>query len=344
MSETVPVPEPPGLPIIGWNVSAIDPTSPLKSLKSLASQYGEIYRLHLPPGPLVVCSSHALVDELCDEKRFIKIPDSALREIRHAVHDGLFTAFIDEENWGIAHRVLVPAFGPVSIRGMFDEMRDIASQLAMKWARYGPNTPINVSEDFTRLALDTLALCSMDYRFNSFYKEEMHPFVEAMGSFLVESGNRSRRPALASWFYSRENQQYADDIETLRQTADEVLQYRKAHPSDRKDLLNAMLKGVDPKTGKKMTDQSITDNLITFLIAGHETTSGLLSFTFACLLKHPEYYRRAQQEVDEVIGKSQITIDHLNKLPFITAVRLPAAPRYPGAAIPLTKDSACASP
>lgn len=319
MSETVPVPEPPGLPIIGWNVSAIDPTSPLKSLKSLASQYGEIYRLHLPPGPLVVCSSHALVDELCDEKRFIKIPDSALREIRHAVHDGLFTAFIDEENWGIAHRVLVPAFGPVSIRGMFDEMRDIASQLAMKWARYGPNTPINVSEDFTRLALDTLALCSMDYRFNSFYKEEMHPFIEAMGSFLVESGNRSRRPALASWFYSRENQQYANDIEMLRQTADEVLQYRKAHPSDRKDLLNAMLNGVDPKTGKKMTDQSITDNLITFLIAGHETTSGLLSFTFACLLKHPEYYRRAQQEVDEVIGKGQITIDHLNKLPFITA-------------------------
>ncbi|KAK8007446.1 kinase-like domain-containing protein [Apiospora arundinis] len=320
MSESTPIPEPPGLPILGWNVSEIDPRCPLKSLKSLADKYGEIYRLNLPTGPLVVLCSHQLVDEACDEKRFIKLPDSALKEIRDAVHDGLFTAFIDEENWGIAHRVLVPAFGPVSIRGMFDEMRDIAGQLAMKWARYGSNTPIMVTDDFTRLALDTLALCSMDYRFNSFYKPEMHPFVEAMGDFLVEAGNRSRRPAVASWFYSKENQKYFEDIETLRKTADEVLQERKKNPSDRKDLMGAMLNGVDSRTGKKMTDQSITDNLITFLIAGHETTSGLLSFTFAQLLRHPEVYRKAQEEVDKVVGTGQITVDHLSKLPYVNAI------------------------
>ncbi|KAK6851876.1 cytochrome P450 [Apiospora arundinis] len=304
MSESTPIPEPPGLPILGWNVSEIDPRCPLKSLKSLADKYGEIYRLNLPTGPLVVLCSHQLVDEACDEKRFIKLPDSALKEIRDAVHDGLFTAFIDEENWGIAHRVLVPAFGPVSIRGMFDEMRDIAGQLAMKWARYGSNTPIMVTDDFTRLALDTLALCSMDYRFNSFYKPEMHPFVEAMGDFLVEAGNRSRRPAVASWFYSKENQKYFEDIETLRKTADEVLQERKKNPSDRKDLMGAMLNGVDSRTGKKMTDQSITDNLITFLIAGHETT----------------IYRKAQEEVDKVVGTGQITVDHLSKLPYVNAI------------------------
>lgn len=60
--------------------------------------------------------------------------------------------------------------------------------------------------------------------------------------------------------------------------------------------------------------------MITFLIAGHETTSGLLSFTFFYLLKHPDAYERAQNEVDTVIGKGAITVDHLTKLPYINAV------------------------
>lgn len=212
---------------------------------------------------------------------------------------------------------------------MFDEMHEIATQLSMKWARYGPSNPIDVTEDFTRLALDTLALCSMGYRFNSYYTSELHPFVAAMGDFLTESGNRPNR-TMPTWFYRNEDAKYWEDIEVLRKTSDEVLQERKRNPSNRKDLLGAMLNGVDPKTGQHMTDTSITDNLITFLIAGHETTSGLLSFVFFELLKHPEAYRKAQQEVDTVIGKGPITVEHMSKLPYISAVsqesKIPISP------------------
>ena len=84
--------------------------------------------------------------------------------------------------------------------------------------------------------------------------------------------------------------------------------------------LNAMLNGVDPKTGDKMNDESVIDNLITFLIAGHETTSGMLSFTFYYLLKNPNAYEKAQQEVDDIIGKNPITVEHLSKLPYLNAV------------------------
>ncbi len=194
----------------------------------------------------------------------------------------------------------------MSIHNMFDDMHDIASQLALKWAREGPSKPIVVTDDFTRLALDTLSLCAMNYRFNSFYHDELHPFIRAMGDFLVESGNRSRRPPLPSLLYRAVDQKYQDDIEVLRQTADSVLQARKQQPTDRKDLLSAMLDGVDPKTGQKLSDSSIIDNLITFLIAGHETTSGLLSFAFYNLIKNPESYRKAQNEVDSVVGSGAV--------------------------------------
>ncbi|KAI0479504.1 cytochrome P450 [Xylariaceae sp. FL0804] len=299
-SEAVtPIPEPPGLPFVG-NMNDIDRELPLRSFSALAEKYGEIYRLRLPGRTLVTASSHRLINELCDEKRFVKIPRGALHEVRNCVHDGLFTANPDEPNWGIAHRILMPA-------------------LAMKIARHGSHTPIAATEDFTRLALDTLALCSMGFRFNSYYTNELHPFVSAMGDFLTESGRRPSRP-MPNFFYRAEDAKYEADIEVLQRTASEVLQARKKNPNDKKDLMNAMLNGVDPKTGCKMSDQSIIDNLVTFLIAGHETTSGTLSFAFYELLKNPEAYRKVQQEVDEVVGKGPVKVEHLSKIPYTTAV------------------------
>ncbi|KXJ93884.1 bifunctional unspecific monooxygenase/NADPH--hemo protein reductase [Microdochium bolleyi] len=324
MGEIVPIPEPPGYPIIGV-LADIDREFPLGTWTALADKYGEIYRAKIGPRSVVFCSSFALVDELCDEKRFVKIPMSALQQVRNGVNDGLFTARPDEPAWGIAHRILMPAFGPMGIRNMFDEMHDISTQLCMKFARHGPAHKIQASDDFTRLALDTLALCTMGFRFNSYYTDTMHPFVEAMGDFLKESGKRVQRPPLPNFFFRNEDAKYWEDIELLRNTADKVLQERKEARARgdehvRKDLLTAMLDGVDSRTGQKMSDSSIIDNLVTFLIAGHETTSGLLSFAMYSLLKKPEYYRKAQEEVDRVCGKGPITVDQMTKLPYIEAI------------------------
>lgn len=318
---TAIIPGPPGLPLIG-NVQDIDPENPIRSLSNLTDIYGPCWTFSIAGSPRIVIASQELMNEVSDESRFTKIVSAALKEVRNGAHDGLFTAYGPEEkNWGIAHRILLPAFGPLSIRNMFDEMHDIASQLVMKWARHGPNHKIQVTDDFTRLTLDTIALCAMDYRFNSYYQDSMHPFIQAMADFLKTSGDRARRGAIAqSLFYRQESTKYWADIELLQRTSMEVIQSRKANPTEKKDLMNAMLKGVDPKTGEKMTDESVMDNMITFLIAGHETTSGLLSFAFYYLLKDPESYKKAQDEVDEVIGKSPITVEHLSKLPFLNAV------------------------
>ncbi len=113
----------------------------------------------------------------------------------------------------------------------------------------------------------------MDFRFNSFYHDEMHPFIQALGSYLKESGDRSRRLPLPGLFYKGTDQKYFADIDLIRNTSNEVLQSRKDNPNDRKDLLNAMLNGRDPKTGQGLSDDSIVNNTLTFLIAGHETVS-----------------------------------------------------------------------
>jgi len=146
-------------------------------------------------------------------------------------------------------------------------MKDIANQLILKWARQG-NTRISVTEDFTRLTLDTIALCSMDYRFNSFYQESMHPFVDAMVNVLAESGSRSTRPALLNKMMYKANAKFAEDQKLMERISQEIVDHRRAHPVEKKDILNALIYGVDPKTEKTLRDELIIAQMITFLVAG----------------------------------------------------------------------------
>ncbi|THH18035.1 hypothetical protein EW146_g2890 [Bondarzewia mesenterica] len=299
---TTPILQPPAIPFLG-NITTIEREVPLRSFELLAKQYGEIYRLHILGRDVVVITSYRLVNEVSDEKRFHKTISSALREVRNLVGDGLFTlidkAFPGEPNWAIARapdRLLMPAFGAASIRGMFDDMVDIASQLLLKWERFGPNYVIEPAEDFTRLALDTICLTSMSYRM------------------------RANRPSIIQAMMSGVNAKYQEDVKIMTELADEIVAERKANPIDKNDLLNKMLHGRDPKTGEGLSDRAITNNLLTFLIAGHETTSGTLTFMIYYLLKNPECIRKLREEVDEVVGDQQVQLGDLSKLPYLVAV------------------------
>ncbi|KIW18164.1 hypothetical protein PV08_02452 [Exophiala spinifera] len=328
MAETIPSPK--GWPLIG-NALEVDAEYPMTSLSNLAKRYGEIFKLNLAGRERIFICRRDLFNELMDEKRFEKAVTGSLFYIREAVHDGLFTALPGEHNWAVAHRALMPAFGPLHIHGMFDEMYDIATQLVLKWERFGPQHDIKVTDDFTRLTLDSIALCAMGTRFNSFYTEEMHPFVDAMVAVLVGAGQRARRLPLPSYFFSAADQRFKDNVALLQKVATDLVKQRRENPVDKKDLLNAMLYNKDPKTGESLTEESIANNMITFLIAGHETTSGLLSFVFYELLKNPEAYRKAQEEVDRVVGDGTVEYQHLSQLEYLNAILRETLRLYPPA-------------
>ncbi|KAF2012918.1 hypothetical protein BU24DRAFT_494834 [Aaosphaeria arxii CBS 175.79] len=321
-SKSCSIPQPRGIPFLG-NIAEFKSEDSLQDYDRLFDTHGDIFRLKFPGmGTCVFIGTQQLANEVFDESRFKKSIQADLGEIRHVVNDGLFTADHTEENWGLAHRILRPAFAPNAIQSTFDEMYDVLSQMALKWARHGPENPIHSTDDFTRLTLDTLALCTMGYRFNSFYSEEVHPFVKSMGDALVEAGKRTARPRLATTLFLSAARKFAKDISIMRVTSEELIKSRRAEKSveGRKDLLTAMMDGIDPKTGATLSDAAIVNNLITFLIAGHETTSGTLSFAFYSMLKNPDTYQKAQQEVDKIMGKERVTIDKLSDLKYIPAL------------------------
>ncbi|KAH8818614.1 fatty acid hydroxylase [Flagelloscypha sp. PMI_526] len=321
---TTPIPQPKTIPFLG-NAKDIDSEVPLRSFSLLARQYGEIYHLRFPGLEMNVLNSYRLANEVSDETRFEKRVQGALEQVRELVGDGLFTAHYDshkkEPNWAVAHRVLMPAFGPANIRGMFEDMRDICTQLIQKWTRFGPTANFEASEDFTRLALDTLFLCSMNHRLNSFYSNDPPPFAAAMGDFLTEAGSRSRRPGIVSAMMTGTTAKWFQDKDFMVGLAAKVVAERQATPDVKYgDLLDTMLYSKDPKTGQGLPPDNISRNLVTFMIAGHETTSGTLSFMVYFVLKHPEAMQKLRAEVDSVVGKRPIAYEDLPNLVYLHAV------------------------
>ena len=138
---------------------------------------------------------------------------------------------------------------------MNTEMHDIACQMVSKWARQSPDHVIDPVTSFTQLTLDSIAICALDIRFNSFYRDEPHPFVNAMAFGLAESGRRAFRPAFMNdYLYPASSRKYQESIEIMRATAFQAIKERRNKPTEKNDLLNAMLLGKDSKTGKGMTE------------------------------------------------------------------------------------------
>ncbi|CAF3512298.1 unnamed protein product [Rotaria sp. Silwood1] len=306
---SIPIPQPQERFLIG-NLNELDSDFPLGSFLRLQKLYGDIYCLNILGCRTIIICSQELVNFVCDQSKFDKALSRPIEEIRSVAGDGLFTARTSEPNWKLAHNILVPAFGPQAIRSMFPQMMDIASQLILRWHRFAEEE-IDVCDNFTRLTLDTIALCGFDYRFNSFYRNEMHPFVGAMANVLAEGARRSQRLPLQNTLMLRSTKQYQDDIAYIHKLCDDIVQYRRKHPNDTNDLLNRMINGKDEETGLQLSDENIRYQMVTFLIAGHETTSGLLSFAFYYLLKNPQAFQKAQAEADQF---DEITDDRISVL------------------------------
>jgi len=331
-----PIPQPPPKLFL-QNLLELSPVSPVQDMMALARKYGPIYQLDLSGRKLVVVSSHELVNELSDEKRFDKTVRGALKLVRRFAGDGLFTARTDEPNWSKAHNILMPNFGQKAMQSYHPMMLDIAEQLVSKWERLNPDDEVEVTTEMTSLTVDTIGLCGFDYRFNSFYHDGDHPFVNSMASALGITMDQMRDLPLEHLFRKTRDEKLQGDVSCMNGIVDGIIRERKESGEDlasKPDLLSYMLSGVDRKTGERLDDLNIRYQVITFLIAGHETTSGLLSFATYALLNNPEVLAKAYEEVDRVLGAERPTYAQVNQLQYITqilkeALRLwPTAPAY----------------
>ena len=329
------VPGPRPLPIIGTAYS-IDPNKLIQSDVALAKKYpGGILKQEFPGHePVYMIYDRDLVDEICDESRFYKKTHAAIRNLQRLGANGLFTGETADPEWQKAHRILMPAFGPQALTRMYDSMTDIAEQLVVKWARKRPGESVDVAHEFTKLTLDTICITAFSHRLNGFYTEETDPFVESMVDALSRAASLAHKPPFIKKTTARgEVKDFEDACDRMLSIAEELVDERRENPHGEGewDILDEMLNAEDVETGEKLTDDNIIRQMVTLLVAGHETTSGLLSFAVYELIKNPKVLREAQELVDEVLGGRFPQYDDLKDLGFIDQVLRETLRIYPTA-------------
>ncbi|WP_329561254.1 bifunctional cytochrome P450/NADPH--P450 reductase [Kitasatospora sp. NBC_01266] len=333
MTETQRAPWPDGsgeLPLV--DVSADEPTdTPTLRLMELARRHGPAFVRRLHGGDLLMVSDVELVTELADEQRFAKTVGPSLENVREFTGDGLFTAYNEEPNWAKAHDILMPAFALGSMRTYHPVMVQVARRLIDSWdGRAATGERVDVAADMTRMTLDTIGLAGFGFDFHSFGGDQPHPFVESMVRCLEWAMTKTTRdPDLD---HSASDRAMRTDADYLASVVDEVIAARTAEraagrPADGdrapRDLLDLMLDAKHPADGTGLDLENVRNQVITFLIAGHETTSGTLAFALYHLAKHPAVLRQVRREVDELWGDTpdpEPTFDEVGRLPYTRQV------------------------
>ncbi|NKI44718.1 cytochrome P450 [Streptomyces physcomitrii] len=298
------IPHPPRrLPLLG-DVLGVHPRTPVQDSVAMAARLGPIFRRRAFGKEFVFVWGAGLTADLADESRFAKHVGVGVANLRPVAGDGLFTAYNHEPNWQLAHDVLAPGFSREAMGGYHPLMLDVARQLLAHWdegERAG--TAVDVPGDMTKLTLETIARTGFGHDFGSFERDRPHPFVTAMVGTLAFAQRRNTVPvALAPLLLRGAERRNAADTALLNSTVDEVVAARARDGGGQGDLLDRMLEVAHPATGERLSAENIRRQVITFLVAGHETTSGALSFALHYLAQHPAVLARAQEEVDRVWG------------------------------------------
>jgi unspecific monooxygenase len=338
--DTATLPHPPRrLPVLG-DVMGINLSTPVQSALRLMRDLGPISVRKVLGTEIVTVGGADLAGELADDARFCKFVGLHLPPLRRIVGDALFTAENDEPNWQLAHDILAPAFTREAMSGYHPIMLEVARELLARWdAAADRGQLVDVSADMTRLTMETIGRAGFGYRFASFESDRPHPFVSAMTRAL----RHSRISAIIPWGPVRRvlgssEAQHRADVATMERVVDDVIQARSDDPAcDASDLLGLMLRTAHPETGRRLDPVNIRRQVITFIIAGHETTSGALSFALYFLTRDPRTLAQAQAEVDALWGEAdnpEPSFGDVAKLRYVRAaldeaLRLwPTAPAY----------------
>lgn len=294
---------------------------PTQSLTQLAAELGPLFEVKSLGIRYVVAAGADVIRDLNDESRFYKHLGPELDALRVLGGDGLFTARTGESNWLAAHQLLMPAFSQSAMRSYHDDMLDVTGELIALWDAAAGKRTVDVPADTTRATLESVVRCSAGYTFDLFGSRTTHPHVRHMVAGLKRAGllgivRASSLPQFVARPIERNLRRHSAH---WAKVADEIIAARwaanAAHRAPvREDLLQIML-------GSDLDTENIRYQLINFLIAGHETTSGALSFALYYLAREPGMFARARAEIDEVWGDTdRPSFESVAKLRYVRRV------------------------
>lgn len=201
----------------------------------------------------------------------------------------------------------------------------IAQETMKVLAEYGPEEKVEILNWCTNLTFETIGRIGFGYSFDLMDRDKPpHPFIDAMGYALSNSVKRFARPSFMKKLPLENNRQWERGIRLMHSIVEEVIVERKnsVHAKDsEKDLLGFMLNARD-EHNLGLSDENIRDQVVTFLIAGHDTTANTLAWTFYELARNPDIQAKVLQEIANagITSDELPTVEQISSLKYLSRV------------------------
>ncbi|KAL6501211.1 hypothetical protein OROHE_025074 [Orobanche hederae] len=301
--------------------------------------YGGIFRLTFGPKSFLIVSDPSIAKHILKEnpKAYSK---GILAEILDFVMgNGLLPA--DGEIWRVRRRAIVPALHQKFVAEMFSLFGEATDRLCKKLDGAASNgEDVEMESLFCRLTLDVIGKAVFNYDFDSLNFDT--GIVEAVYTVLREAEARSVAPIpfweIPIWKdISPKLKKVNAALKLVNETLDDLIAICKKMV-DEEDLQfhEEYMNEQDPSilhfllaSGDDVSSKQLRDDLMTLLIAGHETSAAVLTWTFYLLAKEPSVMAKLQNEVDSVVGDGYPTVNDMKKLKYTSRVINESLRLYP---------------
>ncbi|WP_338073763.1 cytochrome P450 [Kineococcus siccus] len=298
--------------------------SPVDFLTATTRRYGDVVAFPLPRTPVLLLNDpegvrHVLVEAHRSYGR-ATLQYSALATVTGA---GLLTS--DGEAWRRHRRTVQPAFHHSSLGGVAEQSVAAAERLRDRASRLAPGEPLEVLDATSRASLEVVGHTLADADLSGVAQD----LVDAVGRALELVVARAQNPVPNSW-PTRSRRRLAHEVAAIDRVCAQVVGARRARgvAEDADDVVGLMLRA-------GLSDAEVRDELVTFVVAGHETVASSLTWTLDLLARHPRVQERLHAELAAVLGAPGGARapgwDDLAALPYTRAVLEESLRLYPPA-------------
>jgi cytochrome P450 len=299
-------PSPPGLPVLG-NTHQYT-RDPFRFLTALRDAYGDVVEVTIGQGPVyVVLEPESVERVLVSEADRFRKPDFQQNVLGPLVGQGLLTS--EGDLWRAQRERIQPAFFGKRLQKYADLVGEITADVTDAWRDGGR---IDVEREMTALTLRVISRALFSTDIDEARLSRLHSAMETVGDQFELDAAGAVAPA---WLPTPSDRDYEAAVAHLDGLVAELIESHRRAASPPDDLVTMLLEAQQEAPGE-VTDEQIRDEVMTMLLAGHDTTALTLTYAFHLLAENPTRRARLQTELDTVLGDREPTFADLGALTY----------------------------
>jgi len=315
-------PGPNGVPVFGNSQQYA--ADPFDFMDACADAYGDVVGFDLGPQPLYMLTNPRDIKRvLVSESSAFPKQDLGDDAVDRLLGDGLLTS--SGERWKQQRQRAAPAFRSGRINTLAELMAEYTEQMLVEWS---PGDRIDINVEMARLTVRIIVAAMFGSEIDDERVEAIQKHLEPLGA-RFEPDPFSR--LVPDWAPTQKNREFAAAVDALEAVIDDIVEERRGTASsteadEPQDLLSILLRA---QQHGEATDADIRDEMMTMLLAGHDTTALTLTYTWYLLSQHPAAEKRFHTELDDTLGGAQPTAADCRRLEYTERVLNEAMRLYP---------------